>query len=400
MSLSEPIVRGAQPEEFDEVTTLIARSFGEAPDDWPRQHVARDPNHRPELHRVCVADGKVVSALRIVRHQVHYGGVLLEHAGIADVGTPPELRRQGYSTRCLQDAIAFMEREGAHFSILYTGIQPFYERLGWAILPLRVPCYRLTGAPQPEEGVEVCPMSREQHLAGVRAVYEAFNTQRTATTVRSDRYWDLRPGEEAAREWLVALVDGQVVAYLSRHAHERLICVQEYGWMGGHKQALRELFAEAIRRGREQDAEAIRCQVGSDLGARDMLGELGEPTEPICSDHLMLRVVDLPGLLKAVEPCLRERPHRGRSMPGAAAVNLRWQDQSVGLRYDNFLLSVVPAMSGRPTLEMNSAELGQLLFGDGLRGVPPARRLPPRERRLLEVVFPAEHFVFWETDEF
>lgn len=398
--MSDPIVRGAKPEEFDEVTTVIATAFGEATDDWPRRHVEQDPNHRPELHRVCVAEGKIVSALRIAWHQVRYGGAVLEHGGIADVGTPPDLRRQGYSTLCLQDAIAFMEQEGAHFSILYTGIQPFYERVGWAILPLQVPCYKLTRTPERPEGVEVLAMSRKQHLDGVRAVYEAFNATRTATTVRSDRYWELRPPQEAVENWLVALADEQVAAYLCRTVHEGMMRVHEYGWLGGYRHALVALWAEAISQGREQGADRVACQLGTDRAAGDVLAELAEPAEAVRWEHVMLRVIDLVALLKAAETWLRERPHRGRSMPGSAVVNLRWDQQVAGLRYENRLLSVGPEITGRPVLEMTSAELVQLLFGDGLRGVPKARRLPQRERRLLEVVFPGEHFVFWETDAF
>lgn len=398
--MSEPVVRGATPEEFDEVAKVIATAFGEATDEWPWTHVARDPNHRPELHRICVADGKIVSALRIVRHQVHYGGAVLEHAGIADVGTPEEFRRQGHSTRCLQDAIGFMEQEGAHFSILYTGIQPFYARLGWAILPHQVPCYELTKAPEAVEGVEVCTMDREAHLAGVRSVYDAFNATRVATTIRSDAYWELRPSQEALPNWLVALTDGEVTAYLCGVVHDEVLGVREYGWLGGYRQSLEALFGEAIRRGLKEGAKRLTCQLGADRAARDVLTGLAAPAEAVRWDHVMVRVVDLQGLLKAAELWLRERPHRARSMPPAAAVNLRWEEQVAGLRYDNRLLSVVPQMTGRAELDMTADEVVQLLFGDGLRAIPKARRLPQRERRLLEAVFPGEHFVFWETDWF
>jgi predicted N-acetyltransferase YhbS len=395
----QPEVRGAGPEEFDRVVTCIATAFGSEQDDWPRVHAWRDPNHRPELHRVCVVDGEVVSALRVVVQDVRYNRAALKHYGIADVGTPPPHRERGYSTRCLQDAIAFMEAEGAHFSTLYTGIQPFYARLGWATLPLQAPTFTLPDSVRMPEGIEVLPLSREAHLDGVRAVYEALNVAKTATTIRDDRYWQLRFARDDAR-WRVAIMDGEVAAYICTQTHDETLRVLEYGWSRGRSRALAAVFADAMGRGTEAGAQRMVCQFGDDDMGQEVVGRLASPAPPITWEHLMFRIIDLRGLLEAIEPVLRERAHRARELPEGAAINLIWDRLAASLRYDIELVTIGGPLPGRPTLELSSADLVQLIFGVGGRQLAPVRQLPYKERRLLEVMFPGEHFVFWETDAF
>ncbi|MDR3689173.1 MAG: GNAT family N-acetyltransferase [Fimbriimonas sp.] len=50
---------------------------------------------------------------------------------IANVSTLPEYRGRGYSTKLLHASISDMKAAGCGWSYLFTGIMPFYERLGW-----------------------------------------------------------------------------------------------------------------------------------------------------------------------------------------------------------------------------------------------------------------------------
>ena len=51
--------------------------------------------------------------------------------GIANVATLPEFRGKGYSTACLKQTIAVMEGDAMDFSLLFTGINGYYERQGY-----------------------------------------------------------------------------------------------------------------------------------------------------------------------------------------------------------------------------------------------------------------------------
>jgi predicted acetyltransferase len=250
---SEPVVRGATEQDFEEIVRMTATAFGDPSSDWPREHTEHDPNHTADLHRICVVDGRIVSAMLIAWHTVHYGSALLKHAGVGDVGTLPDERHHGYSTMVLKDAIAHMQRLGAHFSILYTGIQPFYERLGWAILPIEVPrfAFRQREAAASDARAWVEDFDADRHLEGVRAVYNEFNARKTATTVRESAYWDLRfrrqprpPLHSVRPDVLVAGQSDAVGAYAIWHARAGVAEVHEYGWRKGCEEPLRTLFAE------------------------------------------------------------------------------------------------------------------------------------------------------------
>lgn len=405
---AEPIVRGAEPADFDEIVEMTAVAFGDPDSDWPRTSTERDPNHTPDLHRICIVDGKIVSAMRIVRQKVHYGRAVLNHAGVADVGTLPDYRHHGYSTLVLRDALKHMREIGAHFSILYTGIQPFYERLGWAILPLEVPrfTFRTTRLLPSDETAWVRDFDAHEHLDAVSSLYEEFNARKTATVVRQDRYWKVRFADQLRPDVLVAGRRSVPEAYAVWNVHDKVANVREYAWRTGGDAALRALFAEIDRRGRERGTELIQCQFGADYLGRRIAGDVGERPAPAKWEHMMLRIVDLCSLLAAASEELvgRVEPHSHELLGGT--LRICWSDQDAIMRVTESALQVEcgsPASATAPaeSLELTSAQLVELIFGRGASVLSDATRdLDERARRLLEVCFPGEHFVFWETDSF
>ncbi len=420
----EPTIRGATPEDFEEIVVTTATAFGNEGSRWPEEHVARDPNHRPELHRLGEVDGKIVSAMRIVCQDVRYGRAILKHTGVADVGTPPEHRKRGYSTMVLKDAIAHMERLGSHFSMLYTGIQPFYERLGWAILPMREERFNISGAtPQASSrwNGEVVQFDASRHLAAYRELYDHFNATRTATTVRGDRYWELRlTGSKRRDDVLVAVADDavQASAIFKVHTKRSTLDVPEYAWRTGAEDAFEALVAELMRRGQEAGVETLACDFGSDSAGRAVMSRLAEPAEVKEWTSLMFRIIDLAGLLQAAVPELSKRAAKAPRGAAGARLRLSWQTQSAPGR----------DASGRPAgtvrgavlaldegklkvrggsedaggqLDLDSAEMVQLIFGRGTAAVQDhLTTVPERERALVEALFPGERLVVWGTDSF
>ena len=87
--------------------------------------------------------GSRVSGLTINMRRLQIApGVLVECGGIGGVGTPPEHRGRGYSTKVMAEAMAHMKRLGKHVSGLYTGprivAHRLYRRFGFAdVTPLR-----------------------------------------------------------------------------------------------------------------------------------------------------------------------------------------------------------------------------------------------------------------------
>ena len=81
---------------------------------------------------VIECDGKIVSSVQQFILPVRDEQCKAIPIGaIANVSTLPEYRHQGYSSKLLAASISDMKAAGCAWSFLFTGIMPFYERLGW-----------------------------------------------------------------------------------------------------------------------------------------------------------------------------------------------------------------------------------------------------------------------------
>ena len=101
--------------------------------------------------------------------------------------TLPEERGHGYSTACLNRAQAYMEVEDFDFSLLGTGINDYYARLGWVTTPL--PGYRAAIPKETaflNEGVRPAVAA---DLPAIRRLYNEGNADRPIAVIRDDSYW-------------------------------------------------------------------------------------------------------------------------------------------------------------------------------------------------------------------
>ena len=89
----------------------------------------------PPDWRVLLRRGdEVVSGLMIVEREIRAGERRVKVAGVGDVATLPQWRRQGYAGMVLERAGAFMRDElDAEFGHLFCapGLVPYYARFGW-----------------------------------------------------------------------------------------------------------------------------------------------------------------------------------------------------------------------------------------------------------------------------
>ena len=100
-----------------------------------RRYFFGDVEWLPYYTQVAVEDGEIVSAVQICKRTVPCGEYRLVMGGIANVATLPEHRGKGYNTECMKRAIAVMEADAMDFSLLFTGINAYYARLGYCDMP-------------------------------------------------------------------------------------------------------------------------------------------------------------------------------------------------------------------------------------------------------------------------
>jgi len=157
----------------------------------PRTYFERyftDPHWRYDDTVVCEEDGRLVSAVHLVRRGVETREGRRTMAGVANVATHPDFRGGGRSTACLTELIARMEADSSlDFSLLGTGIPDFYARLGW--VPWR---FRAWEGGNPFLGRPDAPEVRAataEDLAQIQAWHAEHTRNQPLAVVREPAYW-------------------------------------------------------------------------------------------------------------------------------------------------------------------------------------------------------------------
>src|SRR5579863_722257 len=225
--------RSIREEEREECIDLWCTAFETDHRPYFTRYFYGDPDWLPAYTQVAVADGKLVSAVTICKRVVACGDLRLTMGGIGNVATLPDYRGRGYNTECMQPAVAIMEADAMDFSLLGTGINDYYARVGFSTMPFDVlhGPIRTDFAPRPTD-CAVRPAAADD-LPAIRAVHDAYNHTRPYTARRDEAYW---------REWvgvspssipdtlLVATgPKGDVLGYTRYEIHKDYAGVDEIG---------------------------------------------------------------------------------------------------------------------------------------------------------------------------
>ncbi|HKO97502.1 MAG TPA: GNAT family N-acetyltransferase [Pyrinomonadaceae bacterium] len=87
-----------------------------------------------ELHFVLFSDGKPLSHVGLLRHEVSVDGKPMKVAGLGGVVTVPEAQKQGIARRMMEHAMLFMKRAWeveAGLLFCLPKMEAYYARLGW-----------------------------------------------------------------------------------------------------------------------------------------------------------------------------------------------------------------------------------------------------------------------------
>jgi predicted N-acetyltransferase YhbS len=210
-------IRSARRGDFPAIYDLLEVCFRNEHIEYFVQQTEDDSTYRLHHTRVLEVDGRVVSHVRIFARRMLVGGTAVPVGGIGSVATHPDYERRGFATALLRDAIERMEGAGHVLSFLFTGLIPFYDQLGWRVVP--EPLYTA----QAEEiagvsataGLSVRPFTSAD-LPAVARVYRRAIEGKMGAIVRSLRYWrdHMTWVRDDPEGFLVAESRGRVVAYV------------------------------------------------------------------------------------------------------------------------------------------------------------------------------------------
>jgi len=384
---------------------LLSLCFPDARPDLFRRQTEHDSTFRWRQARVVEVDGAVVGYLRIFDRRMWLRGARLRAAGIGSVATHPDYRRRGLATALLRDTLALLHRDGYHLSFLGTEIAaPFYERLGWRIVrqPSHgAPAAEAAGLPE-RPGLTIRPFAPSD-LAMVARIHARATRGRTGAVTRSLRYWADHMSwiDDDAGGFLVATGGRRGIAAFVRSRSERwasTLVVLDAHCREGAEGDLAPLLGALGRYAVGQGLKGIQASLPEGHPLADAFARL--PLAGVTTEvrfPLMMRVVDLPGLLRCLAPLLGER------VPAMKApVSLAFEED--GERTYLRIGADGARMARRPAGEVVPVSPGEavaLLLGQKTaRDVLAPADGPPSEGALsaLEQLFPRQPLHLWGAD--
>lgn len=359
-----PAPRRVQSSEINDLADMIGEIFGLNKLYTKGQMVAglRKPVTRRDT-LVIAQDGKLVSHIRVVYDRVSVYGCEFKVASIGAVSTRPEYRKRGYAGAILDLALREMYQRGAKVLIV-SGDRSLYRRYHCA------PAGRLyeTSAGRdfasPGADLTVRRVTPEDwHLLAPLHQAESVRFVRPADFIsRLTFWWDCQSPEL----WLIEQ-SGKPLAYAMlslawRDDPERKVReIQEYaGSRAALLDALPAIFAAT-------DFNEIKVfALGHDAEFVHLLKQHGLAVDwrTLGGTH---RVVDLPGLVKALRPYLAAR------LPAKDLRRLSFQQRGERCAF----------RFGDEAMEMSLSQAAPLVLGG-----PGAPKVKGEVGRVLSAVFP------------
>lgn len=257
-------VRSLQKGELDTFLACFQAAFGvdERGVSVVRNSLVNDPYFQPDRIRVGLLNGHVVSIAVILNRAAYVGDHVATVAGLTAVATHPSFQHRGFGTRVVQDAVRLIRRRGYDLSLLTTRLPDFFSRFGFRGVP-KVNGYECPAAALARLSVEgtysVERLDYQHHWPALAALYHNYSQGRTGMQVRDMRFWETWPrrgtfphglSSELDATGLIAVADGQLVAYLAAHSppEQPHLSVTEFAHLRGHDQAILALVRIAAQR--------------------------------------------------------------------------------------------------------------------------------------------------------
>ena len=401
-------VRAIRDGEQAECLELWNTVFGDDPA-YFRRYFYGDVDWLPYYTQVALVDGKIVSAAHVVKRTVACGETRLTMGGLANVATLPEYRGQGLNRRCVERLIAIMEADAMDFSLLFTGVNAYYAKMGYADLPRPATALviRPDFAPPPTDCV-VRP-ARDEEVPFLDACYAAFNEHRPITVERSAAYWRDWIGMEAGKIpdtlLIVTNVENAPMGYVAvdewsdaakaEGADGTLLefAVNPFLSVDWRRSAAFALLQAVTARFYAAGVRRIRAEIVSDADVQSAVPRLFSAQENGVNKDGMARLLHRENLLRGLSMTFNERWIAANRPQGSVAVETPYG--LTELDATGALLQVRSTESSETVL--SQSDFFRLLFGFG--------RLEALAKHgdsadLLSALFPPQQPVYWSRDGF
>jgi len=446
------LFRPARVSDLDAVYEILATPR-QGPD-YFRALFASDPAFEPAQIRVAWTGGHVVGCAKIYPRALRIGTAVVPVGGIGNLRMEPRHQDQGLTASLLAECLSAMRLQGAVLAPIFAAQHGPFAREGWSALgepEIEIPAEALTAsaaaaaaaaaaaeaAAEAAAAAEASPRGRvirlpreiavrpleSSDLDAVLALHESVNVARTGSMVRDCDTWagSLAALDAQGARMLVAEHGGELAGYVVARQQQdlrdrqvrrvevlELLLAQwsQEAWLPLLRAAAGAATATATVVA-DGEATILSACLPRDYRAliADALGEAA-PALGRERDDLLVKVVDLPRLLKEIVPLLVTRL---RKSPAPESLRLR-----IGPLRGGSALSIAGARVALDTPSrddphgLSESAFLALLFGtEGAHarlrdpaatgGLPP---LPDWARETLERLFPPQDWIYWRSDAF
>ncbi|HOE63479.1 MAG TPA: GNAT family N-acetyltransferase [Candidatus Sumerlaeota bacterium] len=368
----------------------------------------KDPFYKPEHSRLAKEDGRILGHVSIVEKWMRIGYCAIKMAGIGDVFTHPDARGKNISSHLMNDSIDYMRQNNYPISMLY-GIPNFYHKFGYieAMGSFKVfaPVRFLAQIKSPL-AVRPC---READIPALDKLYNDNYRNKTGSIKRIPACWYkmLEP-----KELFVACSSNDVpIGYV----------ILKSVWGGGgyaaevvapSDEARHAIVVFHIEKYKDVYPSELEYRIAPDDPFFEFLRDFGAR---VVSQYLaegqgqaMLRIVNLPQLLKEIKPVLERRLKNSDFAGAEGGINFEAADAGkASLAFNKGKISIKNSLVKTfQTLQTPQNLLTRSVIGYWSAGrliercIQAGGKAPAGVSPLLEALFPLQNPLTNEPDYF
>ncbi len=370
----------------------------------------------PEHYLIMEEEGNMIGALHVGDTWIQVGRCAVLKGDVGHVAIPSARQGRGLGTELMRYTGSWMREQGYHLGRL-GGMIHFYSRFGYEPFPRRFVVFELydfTGGaglitpveaypePEPDAGI-LRPFDEARDWQAIARLRHAFDAGRSgASRVPAEATQPANPAPpnpEALR--FVYELDGEPVGFVfaQENAHEArpgqegysldLCCDPE------HLEAAGLLMRLVLSRLAHRPPLRMVSRLPFDESLAEALEttgvgfELIERRSAVAGNQIL--VVNLRGILSEIAPELQDRLAASLVADWSGVIEFALPSESAWLRIEDGRVNVADEGPADLTLKLTQAQFVRALFGiRGAGELPPvvAMDLPPRERALLDALFP------------
>ena len=402
MTMHEIEFRRALASDAEAILAVMSAAFDRPPGSDRYERDRRTLTQDIDAHWVLVRSGAIVGALHVFVEEMQVGRAVIAKTDIGEVCIAPHCQGEGLGTVLMEKVVEQLKSDGYYLSRL-GGYRPFYERFGWVPFPRGSVDFVLQGLTsrggftdpvrfleRPEEKAYIRWYEGRRDADACVALWRAFNEGRTgAAPARSF-------GAGSGNRWRVVYEqDGAVRAYVfaspNDPPHTRLspaVSISDAACDPKDGQPLEAALRYVLRQAAIVGAEAVKARLPLDPQLYAIYREASCGFIPTLWQSSeggnMMQVLNLRGLLEAIECELAARLQAAQHAPGA--VDLCVRSESVRLAWDGAELALLEGDRGG----VHIGQDGLMKMVLGLAPVEQVVQADGAEAALLRVVFPVQ----------